>query len=130
MPCLDTNIILDFFNRDKSAVEKIGTLHKANAQITTTSINLYELYKGVYRSSRKKEGIEKIERLIATVSVIDYDSKAAETAVRIVEGLRAEGQSISELDSMIAAIAINNDETLVTRDSHFKRIKELRIETW
>jgi tRNA(fMet)-specific endonuclease VapC len=41
------------------------------------------------------------------------------------------GEIIDFRDAMIAAIAIENDLTLVTRNNfHFKRITDLKLELW
>jgi tRNA(fMet)-specific endonuclease VapC len=130
MPCLDTSIIVDFLKGDNLVVEKIKALKEINAEISTTCINVYELYKGAQRSGRPKDESARVDSLLDSLLIIDFDSTAARIAAKIAEDLRKSGKEISEIDSMIAAIAIKNNDTLATRDTHFKRIKELRIETW
>ena len=56
---------------------------------------------------------------------------ACEEASRIYVKLRRRrGITIGEFDLLIAAIAIHNDELLISRDKHFKLIEELKLETW
>jgi len=44
--------------------------------------------------------------------------------------LRSRGTPIPENDLWIAALAIQHDLTLVTRDSHFRLVKEVRTVSW
>jgi tRNA(fMet)-specific endonuclease VapC len=46
----------------------------------------------------------------------------------IKDGLRQKGRPIPENDIWIAAIALQNNTTLVTRDAHFHGIDHLTIE--
>jgi len=129
MPCLDTNYIIAVLRDDPQAVEKIKGLEAAEEKISTSAINLLELYKGIYRSNRP-EKTAGLEDFLANITILNIDPAASKTAARITQELGSEGQALSEMDVLIAAAAIANNETLVTRDEHFKRIKQLRIETW
>ena len=40
------------------------------------------------------------------------------------------GLEIDTEDSMIAGIAIKNNKNILTRDRHFKRIEELKVEEY
>ena len=63
--------------------------------------------------------------------MLDLDKNSAILAAKIEADLRNNGEIIDVEDIMIAAISINNNETLVTRNKkHFERIKDLKIETY
>ncbi len=129
MPCLDTNYIIAVLRNDPQAVRKINSMEASGEPINTTSINLFELYKGICRSNRP-EKTAGLEDFLANIPVLEMDREASKTAACILQELQSSGQTIGETDALIAGAAIANNETLVTRDEHFKRIKELRIETW
>lgn len=44
--------------------------------------------------------------------------------------LRTAGKPIPANDLWIAALAIQHDLTLATRDSHFEAVERLEVETW
>ena len=48
----------------------------------------------------------------------------------IKNSLHEKGQPIPENDIWIAAIALQHDITLVTRDVHFRQVDYLRTDTW
>jgi len=129
MPCLDTNFIIAVLRDDPQAVRKINSLETSRQLITTSSITIFELYKGIYRSTKPGKTAD-LEAFLKSVSVLDLDREATKTGARILQELQSSGQTIGEMDVLIAGAVIANNETLVTRDEHFKRIKELRIETW
>lgn len=56
-----------------------------------------------------------------------------ETAYRYGEvknKLRFKGKTLPENDMWIAAIALQYNLTLVTRDAHFREVENLQIVTW
>jgi predicted nucleic acid-binding protein len=131
MPCLDTNFLIEIIRGNSEAIQKAASLQKSGSPIKTTSVNACELYKGAYKSARPEENINEIESMLSSITLLNFDPKSAKIAAMLMEDLRAAGQSLSAMDIMIAAITLENNETLLTKDiEHFKRIKELRIETW
>lgn len=71
-----------------------------------------------------------VEQFLLQVTVLPWDSAAA----RLYGDLRAElermGQTIGNLDMMIAAHALSVSAILVTSDRVFPRIKKLKVEDW
>lgn len=62
---------------------------------------------------------------------LPFDDKAALVYGRVRAQLATQGTPIGPNDLMIAAIAIANDVTLVTRNTReFGRVAGLRIEDW
>ncbi len=61
------------------------------------------------------------------LTVVDYDGQASELFVR----LRNEGVRVKTKDLQIAAIALANNATLLTRNlSDFGKVPGLRVEDW
>jgi tRNA(fMet)-specific endonuclease VapC len=129
MPCLDTNFIIAVLKADPDATGKMAVLEGTGERMTTTSINIFELYKGAYQSARPEKA-EQIADFLTNIDVLDLTAQASKTAAGIVQELRSCGQTISEMDALIAGAAIANNQTIVTRDEHLQRIKQLRVETW
>ena len=53
-----------------------------------------------------------------------------DTNIVIKDRLRRNGRPIPNNDIWIAAIAMQNDLILVTRDSHFDEVESLQTERW
>jgi len=124
MVCLDSDILIDFLNNKKEAVQKINELKKENIALSITSINSFELL-----NIASKEKLEKIRNFLFNFRVYNFDFESSEKAAQIFQELKSRGAILDLADIMIAAIALSNDEPLLTRNiKHFERIKELKIE--
>jgi tRNA(fMet)-specific endonuclease VapC len=111
----------------KDAFSKVVALDQEAKGAATTSINAFEIYFGAYKSKMQKE----TERLLDRLQVIPMDQLSSKKAAEISAKLGAIGEPIDYRDALIAAIVLENDLTLLTRNkAHFSRIKGLTIETW
>ncbi len=130
MPSLDTDILVSLLKGEHDAVERIRTLQGRGDPISTTIINAYELMKGAYISSKAEENLTKVRDVIANLQVLELSFGAAEEASRILKQLRDSGKLVGEFDVLIAGIIKYHDESLVTRDEHFKAIRGIRLVKW
>lgn len=127
MVCLDTDVIIHFLRKNKEAVELMEKIIATKEKISTTSINEFELWKGVYRLYGKKRE-NSLRQFLSQVHRFGFDDKASKKAALVFENLRKKGDIIDALDIMIASIAIVNNESILTLNKkHFERIKGLRV---
>ncbi|MFZ3060614.1 MAG: type II toxin-antitoxin system VapC family toxin [Candidatus Methanoperedens sp.] len=126
MTVLDTNFLIYLLRNKDAAV--VADFYD-NPKITT--ITLFELYYGAWRSSKPQENILKISSLVKSVDILEFDKSAAEKAGEIQAGLMNSGIPVDIQDVLIAGICIANKEELVTSDiDHFSRIEGLRCRSW
>lgn len=92
--------------------------------------NLPQLYFGAYRSLKVQENINRIDEFALNNTVLVCNTDTAKRYGVIKNRLKEKGEPIPENDIWIAAIAQQYTLTLVTNDSHFKAIENLKIETW
>jgi tRNA(fMet)-specific endonuclease VapC len=72
-----------------------------------------------------------VRAFLAYVMVLDWPAEAAPTYGEVRARLEKSGKSIGALDLLIAAHAIHEKATLVTRNlSEFRRVSGLRVESW
>ena len=63
--------------------------------------------------------------------ILPLDAKSALRAGRIEAALTEQGDSIDWADILIAAIAIENDEPILTKNAkHFGKVPGLQVETY
>ena len=127
---LDTDILVSLLKGSPDAVEKIEELQESGKQISTTMINTYELLKGARISSRTIENVAKVTESISNLQILELSFGAAEEASRIYKELRDKGGLIGEFDVLIAGIVKFYDESLVTRDEHFKSVRGMKLIKW
>jgi len=95
----------------------------------TSVISVSQLLLAARRSGRTKL-MQDVIRLVAAVKVALFDMSAAQIFAKL---RAAQGPGVPDApdDAMIAAIALANDFTLVTRrPADFARFPHLRAESW
>jgi len=130
MVCLDTDILVGLLRGDGRAIGVIEELQRRGEPLKTTIITAYELLKGAASSSKPRENMRLVKEMLSNINILTLSYGACEEASRIYVKLRRRGIIIGEFDLLIAAIAIHNDELLISRDKHFKLIEDLKLETW
>ncbi len=80
------------------------------------------------RRTRNPKVMQDVIRLVAAVKVAPFDTLAAQSFAKFRATM---APSLDTDDVMIAAIAVTNDFTLVTRrTTEFSRFQHLRVEDW
>ena len=130
MKCLDTDLLIAILRGKEEAYNKVTKIDE-ESRGATTAINAFEIFFGAYKSAMKSENVKETVKLLERLELIPFDLASSRKAGELTAELREKGQPIDYRDAMIAGIAIENDLTLVTRNqSHFSRIKNLKLETW
>ncbi len=122
---LDTDVLINHF-RGK---ENIG-LPIIGEGVGISIITLGELLYGVYKSNNPQNNLTKLEHdLIGIeVSTKNLDEITMYQFAKIKAQLEKKGQRLEDFDLLIAATALVNGFTLVTKNiKHFKRIKGLKL---
>ncbi|MBF5038946.1 type II toxin-antitoxin system VapC family toxin [Methylophilus sp. 13] len=126
---LDTNIISDLIRNPSGAAAR--HIEQVEAKdIFTSIIVAAELRYGCAKKGSVKL-TEKVENLLATITVIPLENPVDTEYGRIRAELEAAGQTIGMNDLLIAAQAYTLKLTLVTDNlREFSRIHGLKIENW
>ncbi|MHA1863359.1 MAG: type II toxin-antitoxin system VapC family toxin [Candidatus Thorarchaeota archaeon] len=128
---LDTSFIIDLLRGRKTAVDKIKMLEAESLSTNISSPSIFELFVGISLTKKPSSEKKKVMDVLLSWGTLSLDSECAALAGKIHGQLINEGQPIDPEDSMIAAIAIVNNETLLTKNTkHFKRVPDLKIEDY
>jgi tRNA(fMet)-specific endonuclease VapC len=131
MVLLDTDILIQFLRNDEDAKEKISRLLESYQLLSTSSINVAELYFGAYLSENKEENINAVNKLLSKLVIYPFDIIDGKIYGEIRASLKRKGELINELDIFIASIAIEKDITLITRNiKHYEKVHKVQVETW
>jgi len=127
---LDTNICVPMINRSDASLAK-RLLSSDPASIVLCSVVRAELAFGARNSKRVAENLDRVEQFCSAFESVPFGDDAADTYGELRAQLRREGRPIGANDLMIAAIAVAERLTLVTRNvGEFKRVPKLAIEAW
>jgi tRNA(fMet)-specific endonuclease VapC len=130
---LDTNACIAIINGDRPSVRsKVQQSIHGDDQFFVSSISTFELWYGVFKSSRTDFNANRLEAFLSgSVSVLDFDNEDARAAGSIRAGLEKRGKLIGVYDLLLAGQAIRHQMILITANiSEFSRVKDLQWQDW
>jgi predicted nucleic acid-binding protein len=129
--CLDARFLIDYTNAARTDHEDaVAFYEREGGPIALTStVALYEVYRGVcyYRSP---EALPEVKRALSWVYPVDFSDEVATVAAELHAGLKRRGEMINGADALSAATALVHDVPVVTADSDFERVPDLRVRTY
>jgi tRNA(fMet)-specific endonuclease VapC len=127
---LDTNICIYLIKRHYPEILS-KLLRVGFSDIGISSITVAELEYGVANSNRSIEAQGALLEFIFPFEILDFNYTAASCYGKIRKELKDKGQPISDMDMLIAAVAMANELIVVTNnEKEFRRISGLKIENW
>ena len=122
---LDTNRLTDLFQGDTELAERLSTCD----EVWIPLIVLAEIKAGFYGGTQQHRNEILLRKLLAkaTVGVLLPSRETAEHYARLFVQLKRAGTPVPDNDLWIAALALEHDLILITRDQHFERIPQLLI---
>ncbi|MGQ9721084.1 MAG: type II toxin-antitoxin system VapC family toxin [Candidatus Jordarchaeum sp.] len=123
--CLETTFLVDFLRGKDSSLQKYKQISKH--ALSTTSIVVWEILRGPKLAGRMKEYAD-ATRLLEKLTVLPFTTASARIATNIELELKEKGGQVNLIDVLIAAVTIENNSRLVTRDEGYTHIKDLQVE--
>jgi len=112
-----------------AASAKLHELTGRGEVLRVAIFTMAELFVGVAKGTRPREERAAIQQCVAPFDVLPFELSTAEIFGSIVGQLEKRGISISDIDALIASVALQYDEILVTRNKkHFDRVPGSRVE--
>jgi len=126
---IDTDIIIYSLKNHDQVVENFRRF--ANAQKSISVITYGELAYGARKSQHVEKNLAKVYRIGELFPVLPVSRTIMDTFGSLKATLEKTGQSIDDMDLLIAATAITHNLILVTNNNrHFARISGLETINW
>jgi len=132
---LDTDIFSEILKGiDRAVVRRAVAYRVVWTRYTTSTITVLEVVKGLHKVGRE-QALQQFLAGMSAVELLTLDLGSAELAGRIYADLERTGQPMGRADPIVAAIALQQDLTLVTGNlAHYRRIQSLgyalKLEDW
>ena len=123
---LDTTIIVDHFRRDAVIAAQLKNCPALYIPLTA----LGELLFGAYNSRFEAKALTQVEEFLRICAVLTPGEVAAHHYGHIKTELHRAGRPIPQNDIWIAAIAMEHQLPLATRDQHFSHVPGLKVLNW
>jgi predicted nucleic acid-binding protein len=127
----DTSFLIDLMQDDEPARTKAEKLVSDSVPLMVGTPTIFELYVGVGLSLKSGEEREKVLEVLRALTQLPLDSQSAIRAGIVYAQQAKDGVAIDAEDAMIAGIALENQQTLLTRNTkHFAGIPGLKVEDY
>ena len=126
---LDTNIASYVIKGNIPAVSR-RLVRVPMARLAISAVTEGELRYGVARRPDAARLRIVVDEFLVRMTILPWDSEAAQRYGQIRAALEREGQPMGNLDTMIGAHALALGAVLVTNDRAFTRIEALKVEDW
>jgi tRNA(fMet)-specific endonuclease VapC len=127
---IDTDILTYFLKGDSDVVQNLNIYLDYYDVLEINLITYYEILSGLLAKNALKQ-LTVFEDFISENIILPVTEKSIKISAEIYATLRKAGNSLDDVDLLIAGVAIENDMTLITNNvKHFSRIPGLRIENW
>ena len=122
MIIIDTDILIEIYDkRSKLGDIAFKKIMESGDTFCITAINLHEILYGLIKYAKASE-------YIVQLPVLSYSKEDAMLAAKLESASETKGKKMLRTDSMIAAIAINNNARLYTNDKrHFGGLDGLEL---
>jgi tRNA(fMet)-specific endonuclease VapC len=126
LSCLvDSDWVADGLAGRPAAVNLLTTLSEEGIAISLMTYG--EIYEGIHYGNDPQQAEAGFRNFLRNVAVLPFTRSIMRCFARIRGELRRSGQIIGDPDILIAATALEQDLTLVSRNQvHFERIPGLR----
>lgn len=120
---LDTNRLTDLFRGDSALSRQL----EACDEVWIPLVALAEIKAGFYGGTQRHRNEILLRRLLAksTVGVLLPSRETAEHYAHLFVQLKRAGTPVPDNDLWIAALVLEHELTLITRDRHFQKIPQL-----
>lgn len=122
----DTNAFIAWSGDDKDFRQRFP--HLRTPLLAFASVG--ELYHGVYKSSRVVENLKALGAALRSATVIYADEETTILFGRLMAQTKQRGRSVDANDLWIAALALQHQLPLLTRDTDFASIEGLEPVSW
>lgn len=119
---LDTTVLIDFLGGRARAVSLVKELSQEQHDLCTCCICVAELYSGLSAGATRVA-----DQLMSGLTYLDVTADEARLAGSIRYQYARRGIALSTTDTIVAAVAIANDATLVTANVRDFPTEELRL---
>jgi len=119
MVLVDTSVWIEFFqNPESQAAVTLAALIKDHNRVALCGIVLQEILQGI----RDRKSYELARERLLKFPFLETNRDTWLLAASLYRKLRAKGITLPPVDVTIAAIAVQNDVPLFTRDGHFETV--------
>lgn len=127
---LDTNIISAILKGNEKVKNKAQSVIWEGKRVFINALSYYEIKRGLLAANATTK-LRKFESLCNIFGLVFFNNQYIfDKAAEIYVYLKCNGKLLEDADILIASLSISSNFILVTNDTDFDRIQELKVENW
>lgn len=124
---VDSDLIISGMRSSSLVLDFLDSFAQRGLSISV--VTLAEVFEGAFHTDDPVQHLSAAREFLDHYIIVDVTDPVAETFARLRAALRHQGNSIADMDLLIAATAITYDLTLLTRNTrHFSRVPGLHLQ--
>jgi predicted nucleic acid-binding protein len=127
---LDTNHLSAAIEDNHPLLQRLKQTHGAGNRLGTCVPVLCELEAGIAAMNRPDEARQALRSVLRFVRVWPLKTTTAVNYGELFWELRRAGRVLSQVDMMVAAMALSDRLTVLSSDQDFAAVGQLRCENW
>lgn len=132
---VDTSFVLDVIDDIDAAVEKEKSLEAEGVPLVIPAMVVLELYIGVGKVANTTVERQKVDAVLSSYPLVDMTPSISRRAgqllgERMADADDGEGPGIGKGDAVVAAMALERGEPVLTGDDHFGTISGVSREPY
>ena len=128
---LETSFLIDMMKGQPEVAALVKEIDRSGETVYLPSPALFELWLGAGRSSRSRKEIQKIESLVESFDVLVLTDEDAREAGLMQARLSKTGRGMGTVDVLLAGMARQRGESLVTGDRDFSAVsREVQLRSY
>ena len=124
---MDTTFLVDLIRGDPGARALLESAESGSEAVRVPAPAVAKLWEALERSRHPPREAERVREVLASAPEVAFTVEHAVRTGRILGTLAREGLAVDPMDAMVAAVAVEEDEALVTRNRELDRVVGLRI---
>ena len=97
MVCLDTSVLVALLRKDRAAIDGLTAEAERGGKVSTTTVNLCELYSGAYGSKNPQKELARVQDLVSNLGLFQLDASAAKRYGELVNDAALKRAPIGDL---------------------------------
>lgn len=127
---LDTDFLIALLRKQPDSIQFLENLINDGSNLRISHVNLWELYQGVFSSQKIQQNLDDMEELISFFDILEFTKTSDKRFGMVMSELKKQGKPIGVMDTILASLALEHDEPIITRNvKHFNETN-VSIKEW
>ena len=124
-------MLVAILRKEEDVIQRVEKEALQGTRLSTTPVNLCELYDGAYGSRNPTKELVKVDGLVNLLDILEFNMDVCRNYGEKINQVPLKHEPIGDFDLIIACIAMSHGEILATRNiQHFDKVPGLVVQQW